>query len=318
MPFNECARRVYQSIRADVAAAGGQLLVKGEYAVHDCPDDVQPATLNDADLVLVCETEEPQVSDSLLSLVDVNARVVAVKTDRFWAEQPLFLISIPKSGTHLLYRLAEAMGYRAAVQLQDDPAPGYWYCVEYTNSHTAARDFFVDTVRRSPFGNRHHPFMRSPAIFIYRNPWTSSRRKRSTTTATARRLLQAISAVWDQRSGCCGSSTIRGCSERRAIGSAPSFRGWDCQTSFQFLSKNLWGRAAAAMRSSSAALSGRSSSSCTCQELRIHYASQVFDPQSPTFDTGQIGRSREVFTDEAYRRFRALPQDFMQDYGYDA
>jgi hypothetical protein len=60
-------------------------------------------------------------------------------------------------------------------------------------------------------------------------------------------------------------------------------------------------------------------------QLKLHvpgapdaFAAQVFDPQSPTFDTGQIGRFREVFTDEAYRRFRALPQDFMQHYGYDA
>ena len=60
-------------------------------------------------------------------------------------------------------------------------------------------------------------------------------------------------------------------------------------------------------------------------QLKLHvpgapdaFAAQVFDPQSPTFDTGQIGRFREVFTDEAYRRFRALPQDFMQQHGYDA
>ena len=318
MPFNECARRVYQSIRADVAAAGGQLLVQKEStAVHDCPDDVQPATLNDADLVLVCETEEPQVSDSLLSLVDVNARVVAVKTDRFWAQQPLFLISIPKSGTHLLYRLAEAMGYRAAVQLQDDPAPGYWYCVEYTNSHTTARDFFVDTVRRSPFGNRHHPFMRSPAIFIYRNPLDilaseAQYYHRDGKAAFAgyfsglgpeERLLRLIDDPW-----------LLGTARDR-IGAFLPWLGLPnvVPVSFEELVGPRGGGDAEQQRRVIWSI-----------QLKLHvpgapdtYASQVFDPQSPTFDTGQIGRSREVFTDEAYRRFRALPQDFMQQYGYD-
>lgn len=50
------------------------------------------------------------------------------------------------------------------------PVGQTWYCIEYTNSHTVARDFFVDTVRRSPFGNRHNSFALSPTLFMYRHP----------------------------------------------------------------------------------------------------------------------------------------------------
>ena len=233
----------------------------------------------------MCETEEPQVSDSLLSLVDVNARVVAVKTDRFWAEQPLFLISIPKSGTHLLYRLAEAMGYRAAVQLQDDPAPGYWYCVEYTNSHTTAKDFFVDTVRRSPFGNRHHPFMRSPAIFIYRNPLDilaseaqSYHREGKAAFAgyfsglgQEERLLRLIDDPW-----------LLGTARDR-IGAFLPWLGLPnvVPVSFEELVGPRGGGDAEQQRRVIWSI-----------QLKLHvpgapdtYASQVFDPQSPTFDS---------------------------------
>ena len=105
---------------------------------------------------------------SYLSISDVV--IVAPVTDWHFSKRPLFLLSIPKSGTHLLYELAGALGFNPGVDLPEFPQGKTWYCVEYENSHTEASDFFIDTVRRSPFGNRHHSFMRSPAIFIYRHP----------------------------------------------------------------------------------------------------------------------------------------------------
>ena len=52
----------------------------------------------------------------------------------------------------------------------EEPKPGLWYCLESSNTHTSAHHFFRDTVHRSHFGNRLHPFPKSPVIFIYRNP----------------------------------------------------------------------------------------------------------------------------------------------------
>ena len=80
------------------------------------------------------------------------------------------MISIPKAGTHLLFKLAEALGYQPGGICPDNPKDGHWYYVEHSNAHTPATEFFVDTVLRAPFGNRAHPFMRSPALFNYRNP----------------------------------------------------------------------------------------------------------------------------------------------------
>jgi hypothetical protein len=122
-------------------------------------------------LLIFTETSGEELSRQLLSCVDLDdVVVVAPVTDWHFSQKPLFLISIPKSGTHLIYELAQALGYHAGVEAPEFPLGQTWYCVEYTNSHTVARDFFVDTVRRSPFGNRHHSFMRSPALFMYRHP----------------------------------------------------------------------------------------------------------------------------------------------------
>jgi hypothetical protein len=122
-------------------------------------------------LLIFTEKSGEKLSKKLLACVDLdNVVVVAPITDWHFSQKPLFLVSIPKSGTHLLYELVKALGYHEGVEAPEFPLGQTWYCVEYTNSHTVARDFFVDKIRRSPFGNRHHSFMHSPALFMYRHP----------------------------------------------------------------------------------------------------------------------------------------------------
>ena len=43
----------------------------------------------------------------------------------------------------------------------------------------------------------------------------------------------------------------------------------------------------------------------------------LFKEDSPTFHKGQIGSYLDHFTDEAYKNFYSLPQDFMKQLGYD-
>lgn len=85
-------------------------------------------------------------------------------------DRPLFIVSIPKAGTHLVTLLAKALGYQEGGVHDGNPSAGSWYYLEYSNAHTVARDFFVDSVRRSSFGMRHHPFPSSPVLFNYRHP----------------------------------------------------------------------------------------------------------------------------------------------------
>ncbi len=121
-------------------------------------------------VVVLTEAVGEELGQQLLSCVDLENVVVAPVTEWHFSKKPLFLVSIPKAGTHLLYELANALGYDKGVELPEFPKGQTWYCVEYSNSHTVAADFFVDSVRRGPFGNRHHIFMHSPTLFIYRHP----------------------------------------------------------------------------------------------------------------------------------------------------
>jgi len=47
--------------------------------------------------------------------------VIAPITDHYYKNKPLFLISIPKSGTHLLYELVQTFGYTPGVLCPDKP-----------------------------------------------------------------------------------------------------------------------------------------------------------------------------------------------------
>lgn len=128
-------------------------------------------SIANSQVTVFTETEPETLSAQLLACVDIPEMIVlAPLTDRHFSKTPLFLITIPKAGTHLLFELAKALGFHCGVDLPAFSHPQTWYCLEYSNPHTVARDFFVDTVRRSAFGNRHHIFARTPVLFIYRHP----------------------------------------------------------------------------------------------------------------------------------------------------
>jgi hypothetical protein len=59
-------------------------------------------------------------------------------------------------------------------------------------------------------------------------------------------------------------------------------------------------------------------------QLKLHipgnpkyFGENVFDHDSPTFNKGEIGSFMNYFSDEAYKKFYDLPQDFVQIMGYD-
>jgi hypothetical protein len=130
-----------------------------------------PGSVNPGQFLCLAESEGTRLGAMLLACLDMeDVKILAPVTDRHISRNPLYIVSIPKAGTHLVYELARALGYADGIEQPAFPRAQTWYCVEYSNSHTVARDFFVDTVRRAPFGNRHHAFSRTPALFIYRHP----------------------------------------------------------------------------------------------------------------------------------------------------
>ncbi len=271
------------------------------------------------DAILLFGDDGKEISTMLMDYLDERKVViVAPITKYYYKKTPLFLISIPKSGTHLLYKLVESFGYKRGVVLQTPLIPGTWYCLEYSNSHTPAKSFFIERVHRSPFGMNDHPFLRSPAIFIYRNPLDilvseANYYNRDGKSPFAgylsrynfdERLLKLINDPW-----------LLG-SIRDRIG---NFIPWlDFQNVIPVSFEELIGPHGGGNIETQSKL-------IWSLQLKLHipgkpekFSSCIFSKESATFHEGQIGTHRRQFNASAYEKFYSLPQDFMELLGFDS
>jgi hypothetical protein len=266
--------------------------------------------------VLIPDRDE-QLPELLLRFLDWKGGwVIAPQTSRYYAFNPIFLISIPKAGTHLLYNLVRRMGYRDGIELLDFAEPAYWYCLEYSNSHTAAPDFFIDSVRRSPFGNRAHPFPHTPTLMIYRNPldilvseanWYHQDGNASFHgyffgLSFEERVERLISDPW-----------LLG-SIRDRVGRFLAWLEFPNVVPLSF--EELVGTQGGGDDRAQADLIWSLQLKLQVPGSPEHIAEGLFDRDSPTFFKGKLGGYREALSDSAFAKFKSLNQDFMKILGY--
>ena len=316
LPFNERAQGILDTLGPTVSNCELWALDSAENS--PLPAVIRPLPTGECvDAVLVPLASGEALSAVLLQLLDLDCGTVIIpETDWYFKNRPLFLISIPKAGTHLLYELARAFGYAGGIVANAAAVrPGQWYCVEYSNSHTSAPHFF-DLVRQNPFGNRDHPFMRNPAIFIYRNP-------RDVLVSEANYCHKdgnsALAGYWAKFSP--EERLLRLIDDPWLIGNFRDRMGefvpWlempnVIPISFEELIGPKGGGDATLQRRLIWSL-----------QLKLQipgspdaFAAQVFNPRSPTFFAGKIGAWHRSFSPDVEKRYSALPQDFQAEFGY--
>lgn len=269
-------------------------------------------------LIIFTETDGERLSAQLLSCADMDdVIIVAPVTDWHFSQKPLFLISIPKAGTHLLHELAKALGYAEGVKLPEFPRGQTWYCVEYSNSHTRAADFFVDSVRRAPFGNRHHAFMRTPALFLFRHPLDilvseAHYYNRDGKTAFAgwlsqlsfsERILRLVQDNW-----------LIG-SLRDRIGSFLPWMEFPNVISLSF--EELVGTSGGGNKDAQLRLIWSVQLKLQVPGSPDVIAAHVFNPDSATFRSGKIGGYADDLPPEIIRKFISENTDILEHLGYD-
>jgi hypothetical protein len=320
LPFNERAQRISELLGESLgpAVSNCELWALDSPENSPLPAAVRPLPTGEhVDAILVLPAGAEALGTALLQLLDLDCGTVIIpQTEWYFKNRPLFLISIPKSGTHLLYELVRAFGYAGGIVANAAAVrPGQWYCVEYSNSHTSAPHFF-DLVRQNPFGNRDHPFMRNPAIFIYRNP-------RDVLVSEANYCHKdgnsALAGYWARFSP--QERLLRLIDDPWLIGNFRDRMGefvpWlempnVIPVSFEELIGPKGGGDAAVQRRLIWSL-----------QLKLQipgsphaFADQVFNPRSPTFFAGKIGAWHRSFSPEVEKCYSALPQDFQAEFGY--
>jgi hypothetical protein len=331
--FVEPSPRAFAEAAADLAARGRRVFrVCGPGPAAAEAVSALAAQLPDADIAaadtpetgpeavaVLAGYDEAGLAEALHARIDdLDTAIVAPIGAGHSTRRPLYLISIPKAGTHLLFTLARVFGYGEAVVARGAPRGGNWYCVMESNTHTPARRFLIDEVARSPLGGRDHPFLVSPALFVYRDP----------------RDILCSEADWFHKpanSPLAGYLAGRERDERVAKFTEDA---WVLDTirdrvgafvpwlSFPNVVPVSYEELVGARGGGDAGVQERLVWSL---QLKLQaggrpadHAAKLYDPDSPTFSRGRIGGWRERLSAEQLAAFDALPQDFMREFGYPA
>jgi adenylyl-sulfate kinase len=260
------------------------------------------------------EDEDPdRLSEMLLSCLDMErGTVLAPITEYYYKSRPLFITTIPRSGTHMLLGLLQAWGIEQ--NFSSTPAEGKWNTLNDYSYHAPCLDFFKNEWF-DPLGT--HPFFRYPGIFMYRNPldiivselkWfekdiNAFSHYLNTLKHQDEKLLSIIDdkyvfgSIRDRMLryiGWLNFSNIIPVSYEELVGSRGG--GDDDEQK-----RTIWSI-----------------------QLKLHIpgapseiGKKFYSENSPTFWKGKIGSHREVFKDQHYRSFKSLNQDFMEDMGYE-
>ena len=272
-----------------------------------------------ADVTVLFCVDQNELSSCLADRIEAPAgSVLALKEARSVCNLPIFLVSIPKAGTHLAMRLLEELGYQEGGSYIDHTNPGHWYYLEFSNAHTVARDFFIDSVRRQPFGNRAHPFPRSPVLFMYRHPFD---------------ILVSEFGYYHTDGRTVFANYLSGLSDDerlRRLVDDPRLLGSLRDRIFQF---SAWLEFDNVIPVSFEELVGSSGGGDDeIREILIwsillklqhagtpaDLAERIYDRRSPTFREGRVGNWVEKLSPEIRQILSIQPEDYLQQFGYSA
>ena len=265
----------------------------------------------DEDVLLVTGGNGTDVSQALHACIDRNISVIAPITEYHCSKRTVFLLSIPKSGTHMVIRLLDLMGLSRSPERA--PQPGTWSTPVGYHYHAPCRDLMRGDWF-DPMGRQ--LLFRSPAIFVYRNPldiivseldWfvRSEHAFSGYLNCCANRSEQLARLIADD--------TVMGSIRDRING----YVGWMnfnnvISVSYEELVGERGGGSQAEQLDAIWAM-----------QLKLHiggspqeYGSRLYDQASATFSKGRIGRHMECFEEQHFTLLNSLPQDFMQTLGY--
>ncbi len=270
---------------------------------------------NSPDAILIPPVSAARLDTELLRYLDHPVRLIGPITERHIAQQALFMLSIPKAGTHLLFHLLNAFGLTARLHFDNELAAGKYYFLVHDHSHVFASEF-VEWLSTQPRGGAGHPFFATPALFIYRNPMDVLVSEvfyyvKGDRTALAHffqdmpldelclHLLRDESLIPPLR--------------QRILGRAP----WALLKNVIPLSyEELVGPRGGGTVEAQARAIWSVQLKLQVPGSPLAYGERAYAEGSATFRKGHINSHKEFFREQHYREFRRLPQDFMEVLGY--
>ncbi|MBK9308901.1 MAG: hypothetical protein IPM58_17835 [Nitrospira sp.] len=271
----------------------------------------QRLDIADADLVLVTGGNGGDVSRVLHACIDGNIAAIAPITDHHCSKRTVFLLSIPKAGTHMVIRLLDLMGVSRSPERA--PQPGTWSTPVGYHYHAPCREFMRDDWF-DPMGRQ--LLFRSPAIFVYRNPLDIVVSERDWFVKPEHAFSGYLNCCADssqQLDRLIADSTVMGTIRDRIN----RYAGWlNFSNVIPVSYEDLVGERGGGSDTEQL-------DTIWAMQLKLHiggspqeYGSRLYDPASATFSKGRIGRHMECLEERHLTLLNSLPQDFMQSLGY--
>ncbi|WP_420547897.1 hypothetical protein [Curvivirga sp.] len=145
----------------------------------DCPDNIiklstdqlAEITENRAKYFFILSKNTETIQKASHFLGKKNNIKVFILSDEAHQKEPVFLISPPKAGSHLLISLMTAFGYLHGGALPTTPKYGKWYNLEHDSIHTLASEFFYNrNIQGYSYGGRLSAFNNCLGVVMYRHP----------------------------------------------------------------------------------------------------------------------------------------------------
>ena len=309
-PCNERAKTITEAVRARyptlrVSSADDKILLRLDSACGE------PSAWT------LLESDGSALAAILMKFIDCKeVHLVAPMTDRHSSRNALFLISIQKSGTHLMHELLKELGYYRGETAPQNPHAQHWYFIDTGTPHTAAPDFFFNHPWREHAAHMAHPFHGSPAIFGYRHPYDillSEAHWYSTTDLIGvKGYLAGLSS---------DEVIVRLANDPWLFGSLrdrmAKFAAWlsfpsVIPVSYEELVGPRGGGSAERQRALVWSLQLKLQVAGVPDEI----AERLYNPRSETFRTGRAGDYRSSLPPEARRQLGLLAPDYLEVFGY--
>jgi hypothetical protein len=313
-PDNQRAQAIAEAVR--VRHPGIQARSLGDKVVLS----VDATARGEPDAWTLLESDGRVLAAELMKFIDCDsARIVAPITDRHSSRNPVFVISIPKAGTHLLHELLRQFGYHNGETLPQNPPPQHRYFIDNGTPHTDAPSFFFNHPWRQHAAHIGHPFHGSAAAFIYRHPYDVL-----VSEAHWYSTIDLVGGVMGYLAGLSTDAVMcRLANDPWLFGSlrdrVGKFAAWlsfpnVIPLSYEELVGPRGGGSLQRQRTLIWSMQLKLQVAGTPDEI----ADKVYNPDSATFRTGRAGDYRSALPLDARQELAKLPSDYLQVFGYDA
>jgi len=294
------------------------------------PENVESSyDIDQIEVIFNFMEDEENLSTALMGWASIShCKIYAPITGHYCKNRPVFINSIPKGGTHLLFECVRAMGFEEPPTLdlpdnKTDFTPGHFYNLQHAKRECFSQQYIN-------IYNFINAFANSVVLFIYRDPrdiavslayYLASQHQYHILSeymeglSSEDRLLCVIQGRYPLPVFFNRDLSFEG-DIRELINTYLDWIVNPFPNTLVIRFEDLIGAEGGGDRLAQVKAIWRIQLALHVGGTPEEYCGKIFSPQALTFRKGQIGDYKKEFTEKVVKEFQDLPQDFMEQLRY--